>query len=281
MDDLFEPGGRLYGSVAQEQGKLAFTEKQRLRAALNAEKATVLTGEHIKVNLDSATLEAEGSTYLLPVAFVEKLRNGDRVCASPRTLLELIDGPLENKALNYSASTTPIYWLHLSQEDGSVDAWPVYGYGADYGYGYHVTPIIKDQPGWDNAEWLCRCAQCGRELPPSYYFLNTSGRLKGICKACTQTNNIVDKIFHRPMRYRNEDEQKLLVDTRHWYEALWRRNLCPRGDYAGWCIGEADIKERMRLATRHKRGSAPRRPSATSKDKLQRIYNLMAETQEK
>ena len=82
------------------------------------------------------------------------------------------------------------------------------------------------------------------------------------------------------MRYRSDEELQLLVDTRHWYEALWRRNLCPRGDYAAWCLGEADIKERMKIATKHKRGSAPRRPNVISASKLQGIYNLMKETVE-
>lgn len=289
MAELFKPGGSLWG--AKGTG-LKYTEAQRLRARLNAEKAEVLTGDLVEINLDAATLtDAEGS-YLLPVAFVEKLRMAKRQGASPQQPLELIDGPLEAKALNYNHSTEPIYWLHApgnySIEDCNgpiqqmpIDSWPVYGYGADYGMGYHVTPIIKqaELPGWKDCEWLCRCAQCGRELPPSYFFLNTSGRLKGICKACTSTNRIVDKVYHRPMRYRNEDERKLLVDTRYWYEGLWHRNLCPRGDYANWCLGEAEIQERMRLATRHKRGSAPRRPPATISAKIKEIYALMEETQ--
>ena len=280
MAELFEPGGSLWG--AKGTG-LKYTEAQRLRARLNAEKAEVLTGDLVEINLDAATLtDAEGS-YLLPVAFVEKLRMAKRQGANPQQPLELIDGPLEAKALNYNHSTEPGYWLHISSDDGHV-AYPVYGYFADYGMGYHVTPCVgrrgEELPGWKDCEWLCRCAQCGRELPPSYFFLNTSGRLKGICRGCTSTNRIVDKVYHRPMRYRNEDERKLLVDTRYWYEGLWHRNLCPRGDYADWCLGEAEIQERMRLATRHKRGSAPRRPPATISAKIKEIYALMEETQE-
>lgn len=276
MAELFKPGGSLWG--AKGTG-LKYTEAQRLRARLNAEKAEVITGDLVEINLDAATLtDAEGS-YLLPVAFVEKLRMAKRQGAVPQQPLELIDGPLEAKALNWDHDTAPIYWLHISDE-----AYPVYGYGADYGYGYHVTPLLgcrhTELPGWKDCEWLCRCAQCGRELPPSYFFMNTSGRLKGICRGCTSTNRIVDKIYHRPMRYRNEDERKLLVDTRYWYEGLWHRNLCPRGDYANWCLGEAEIQERMRLATRHKRGSAPRRPPATISAKIKEIYALMEETQD-
>lgn len=281
MAELFEPGGDLWGAKGTN---LKFTEAQRLRAKLNAEKAEVLIGDSVEVNLDSATLLAEGSTYLLPIAFVEKLRRSDRRGASPQQPLEHIDGPLEEKALNWNNDTQPGYWLHIPTDDDTQEAWPVYGYFADYGMGYHVTPLLgcrgTELPTWKNAEWLCRCAQCGRELPPSYFFMNTSGRLKGICRACTSTNNLVDKIFHKAMRYRSEEEQTLLVDTRHWYEALWRRNLCPRGDYAGWCLGEADIKERMRIATKHKRGSMPRRPNVIAASKLQMIYGLMEETQE-
>ena len=276
MRPLFEPGGQHWGAASQ---KLRMTEAQRLRAALNAEKAKAPDCSGISV--DESVLRHEGQTYLLPLDFVEAVKNGTikRVGANPQELLEHIDGPLEEKALNYDHSTSPIYWLHIPG-GGSAVAWPVYGYGADYGKGYHVTPMISGElPGWDTAEWLCRCAQCGRELPPSHFFLNTSGRLKGICRPCTSTDNIVDRIFKKPMRYRSEEESQLLVDTRHWYEALWRRNLCPRGNYANWCIGEADIQERMRLATRHKRGSAPRHPSATSPTKIHAIYDLMDDSQ--
>ena len=265
--NLFEPGGSLWGSKGTN---IKFTEAQRLRAKLNAEKAEVLTGDIVEVNLDSATLSAEGSTYLLPVNFVEKLKYGSRE-ASPRMVLEQIDGPLESVSLNWERSTEPLYWLHLQDQ-----SWPVYGYGADYGYGYHVTPITKEQPGWDDAVWLCRCAQCGRELPPSYFFMNTSGRLKGICKACTSTNNIVDRIFSKPRRYRSDDEEQLLVDTRHWYEALWKRNLAPRGKYVDHCIGEADIDARLNIAIRHRRGSTPR---GTSAAKIQEVRALIDETQ--
>lgn len=282
MAKLFEPGGSFYGTA---NNKMKFTEAQRLRATLAAKKATVLRSENLEVNIDDATLTAEGSSYLLPVDFVENLRAGKikRQSAVPQQPLEHIDGPLEDKALNWDHDTKPIYWLHVP-EQGTMVVYPVYGYAADYGMGYHVTPFLScrptEAPGWKDAEWLCRCAQCGRELPPSYFYMNTSGRLKGICKACTSTNHLVDKIFKKPMRYRSDDELQLLVDTRHWYEALWRRNLCPRGDYAGWCIGEADIKERMRIATKHKRGSAPRQPNTINPSKLKRIYALMENTQE-
>ena len=285
MAELFEPGGRLYGQAALEKGTLAITEAQRLRRQLVSEKAKVLTGESVEVNLDTATLtEVGGSTYLLPVAFVDALRTGKvmRQGARPQQLLEPIDGPLEYKALNWERDTEPIYNLHTTLKDGSKMCWPVYGYGADYGYGYHTTPLLgcrgTELPGWEDCEWLCRCAQCGRELPPSYFFLNTSGRLKATCRGCTSTNNLVDKIFHKAQRHRSEDELKLLVDTRHWYEALWRRNLCPRGDYAAHCLGAEDIKERMAHATKHRRGSAPRRPNVINPHKLQTIYNLIEET---
>ena len=112
MTSLFEPGGKLWGAASQS---LAMTEAQRLRRRLNAEKAKVLTGDNVEVNLDSATLtDAKGSTYLLPVAFVEKLRMAKRQGASPQQPLELIDGPLEAKALNWDHDTAPIYWLHIS-----------------------------------------------------------------------------------------------------------------------------------------------------------------------
>lgn len=275
METLFEPGGHLAGSKSTS---LRMTEVQRLRAVLNTEKAQVITTDTYEIK--GAALTHEGSTYLLPVAFVEKLKNEAlRLDAVPQSPLELIDGPLEEKALNYSNSTDPAYWLHIPGDHDTSVAWPVYGYAADYGKGYHVTPLVaEDLPDWSNAEWLCRCAQCGRELPPSFFFRNTSGRLKGICKACTATDRLVDKIFHRAMRYRTEEEQQLLVDTRHWYEALWLRNLCPRGDYAAWCIGEAEIQDRMRIATRHKRGSAPRRPPGTSPTKIQMVKDLIKES---
>lgn len=273
MAELFEPGGDLWGAKGTN---LKFTEAQRLRAKLNAEKAEVLIGDSVEVNLDSATLTTEGSTYLLPITFVEKLKNSHREVASPsQYVLERLDGPLEEFALNWDNTTRPIYWIHVPDQDKKV-SWPVYGYAADYGLGYHVTPILKEQPGWDDAEWLCRCAQCGRELPPNYFFMNTSGRLKGICKACTSTNNIVDRIFSKPQRYWSDDERQLLVVTRHWYEALWHRNLAPRGKYASHCIGEADIKARLNTAIRHRRGATPR---GTSAAKIQEVLSLIAETQ--
>ena len=254
---------------------LAYSEAQRLRSSLDAEKAEVLHGDNIEVNLMASTLRtAEGEVFLLPVAFTDAIREGriHRSGACPQQPLELISGPLEAKAQNWEGSTEPIYWLHVSDDTAT---YPVYGYGADYGLGYHVTPIITD-----DAEWLCRCSQCGRELPPRFYYSNTNGRCKGTCKACMSANTTVDRIFHKAMRYRTEAESQLLIDTRHWYEALWLRNLCPRGDYAEWCIGKEDIQNRMRKAIKHKRGSAPRRPQNTAAQKIHQIYSLISSSQE-
>ena len=143
MTSLFEPGGKLWGAASQS---LAMTEAQRLRRRLNAEKAKVLTGDNVEVNLDSATLtDAKGSTYLLPVAFVEKLRTGrvEKVPdARPQQLLEPIDGPLEEKALSYDHSTQPIYWMHV---DEMKEVWPVYGYAADYGYERCSETYLSEQ----------------------------------------------------------------------------------------------------------------------------------------
>ena len=302
MKNLFEPGGsgaHGQGHLGKSRRTMAYTEAQRLSAALNAEKAEVLHGDNVDINITTSTLHtSEGDVFLLPVAFTEAVKDGriHRAGASPRTVLEPLPGPLEEAAQNWEGSTEPIYWLHIAGEE----TFPVYGYGADYGLGYHATPVLPHVntthkelvhavgkhalqcdhlPDWDNAQWLCRCGQCGRELPPNYFFINTGGRLKGICRACMSTNQIVDRIFLKALRYRTDEEQQLLIDTRYWYESLWRRNLCPRGTYANYCLGEADIQVRMRAAIRHKRGSTPRRPQATSHSKIVAIKNLMEETQ--
>ena len=141
MANLFEPGGDLWG--AKGTG-LKYTEAQRLRATLNAQKAEVLHGNNVDINVTSATLSTEGSIYLLPIAFVEQLKSNAirRLDASPQRVLEPIDGPLEDKALNWDHDTSPIYWLYIPVDGDMTEAWPVYGYGADYGYGYHVTPAF-------------------------------------------------------------------------------------------------------------------------------------------
>ena len=274
---LFEPGGSLYGS---KRTSLAFTEQQRLRHRLNAEKAQAPKCDGISV--EESVLRHEGQTYLLPEDFVEAIKNGTlrRTDASPQTVLKYIDSPVEETLLQRVSTGQPRYWVHVPQHDGSTAAWPVYGYVADYGYGYATTPMIKgDPPGWDTAEWLCRCAQCGRELPPSFYFINTNGRPKGICKACTSTNQIVDKIWNKLYRYGahflSDEEFRLLDDMQLWYEALWHRNLLPRGDYCTHIIGYDAIQDRINRAIKHRRGSTPRGPSFTKHSKISEIYSLI------
>ena len=305
MEKLFEPGGsgaHGQGHLGKRRTKASYTEAQRLSAALNAEKAEVLHGDSVDINITTSSLHtAEGEVFLLPVAFTEAVKNGriSRAGASPRTVLDPLPGPLEEAAQSWEGSTDPIYWIHVSEDSGVTTAYPVYGYGSDYGKGYHITPMLPHAhtqhsdiahvvgkhslqcdhlPGWDTAEWLCRCSQCGRELPPKYFFINTSGHLKGICRACVSTNQIVDRIFHKGLRYRTDEEEQLLVNTAHWYEGLWRRNLCPRGDYAAFILGEEAIQARMNAAIRHRRGSAPRRPQATNHLKIVAINHLIDET---
>ena len=302
MEKLFEPGGsgaHKQGNVGKPRSAMIYTEAQRLRAALNAEKAEVLHGDNVDINVTTSTLHtSEGDVFLLPVAFTEAVKEGriHRANASPRTVLEPLPGPLEEAAQNWEGTTDPVYWIHI---DGG-ETYPVYGYGADYGAGYHATPILPHAhtahtelthyvgkhtlqcdhlPGWDEAQWLCKCGQCGRELPPSYFFINTGGRLKGICRACVSTNQIIDRIFHKGLRYRTDEEERLLVNTAQWYESLWRRNLCPRGDYAAFILGEDAIQARMNAALRHRRGSAARRPQVTSHSKIAAINRLIEETQ--
>lgn len=277
MPSLFEPGGNIWGSKGTD---LKVTEIQRLRAKLNAKKAQAPKCDGIDV--EESVLRHEGQTYLLPLAFTNAVKNGTlkRTGASPQTVLEYIDGPVEETLLQWESTGQPKYWVHIPNADGSTTAWPVYGYVADYGYGYVNPPMIKGElPDWDAAEWLCRCAQCGRELPPSQYFKNTNGRLKAICRGCISTNRIVDKIWNRMykygVRYLNDEELTLLDDMQLWYEGLWRRNLLPRGDYCTHIIGEQELQDRMNQTIRHRRGSAPRRPPYTAHSKITEIYSLM------
>ena len=274
---LFEPGGSIYGT---RSSTIAHTEQQRLRAHLNAAKAQAPKCDGIDV--EESVLRHEGQTYLLPEDFVVALKSGKlrRTDASPQLVLELIDSPVEETLLQRVTTGQPKYWLHVPQSDGSIAAWPVYGYVADYGYGYATTPVVTGAaPGWDTAEWLCRCAQCGRELPPSFYFINTNGRPKGICRACTSTNIIVDKIWNKMHKYGihflSDEELKLLDDMAWWYDALWHRNLLPRGDYCSHIIGEEAIQERINTAIKHRRGSTPRGPGHTKHSKISEIYALI------
>ena len=235
------------------------------------------------IDLENSVLRTEGQTWLLPLEFTEAVRTGRlRRVASPQQ----DDGSNELRWLpdnvfqELSAAASPRYWIHILEGD-KTEAWPVYGYMAEYGYRWVTPPILREDEGrdWSDAEWLCRCAQCGREMPPGYYNINTSGRIFGVCKACRNANNIIDKIFWKDLRYWSEDEMHLMETAQNWYERLWHAGLAPRGDYASHILGRDQIVDRINHTMKHRKGSTRTGPNRTTSRKIEAVQALMDQSE--
>lgn len=148
----------------------------------------------------------------------------------------------------------PGYWLHIRDKDNEHlwTAYPVYGYMLDKCRRNAVPPLLKQsetgrdlRPTWKDAEWLCRCAQCGRELPPASFNANSHHRVVGICKLCYNINKAVDTIYVKRGRYITPEERDLLGRVTELYDYQWFSGLLPRGKYAKKLIGEDNIKKRL------------------------------------
>lgn len=151
----------------------------------------------------------------------------------------------------------PGYWLHFTEGELSDRSLPVYGYMHDLGYHNAAPPeitYIRDQT-WDNCEWLCRCAQCGRELPPAAYKKAGSpgskasrNTITSICRDCSNTNATAVKIYKLPFTRRSMEQQTFLDQYCEMIDVLWARGLTPRGAVARDRIGEDKLKKRIGAA---------------------------------
>ena len=151
----------------------------------------------------------------------------------------------------------PGYWLHFTEGELSDRSLPVYGYMHDLGYHNAAPPeitYIRDQT-WDNCEWLCRCAQCGRELPPAAFKKAGSpgskcsrNTITSICRDCFNTNAMALKVYKRPFTQRSMEQQNFLDQYCDMISILWDRGLTPRGAIARDLIGEDKLKKRIGAA---------------------------------
>lgn len=151
----------------------------------------------------------------------------------------------------------PGYWLHFTEGELSDRSLPVYGYMHDLGYHNAAPPEIDDvqDQTWDNCEWLCRCAQCGRELPPAAYRKAGSpgskasrNTITSICRDCSNTNLTAVKIYRLPFTQRSMEQQTFLDQYCEMIDVLWARGLTPRGAVARDRIGEDKLKKRIGAA---------------------------------
>ena len=185
------------------------------------------------------------------------------------------------KQLKNKPQGEPGYWVHLLDEDGTWRTYAVFGYMGDHGYRSLQSPevpMVEDpedldgngQPtkkyailNWKNANWLHRCAQCGRELPAVYYHLSSTGHCVPICKGCQRVNRVATELMDVATRYWNIQELRYMAHLADLHRTQWRSNLAPRGPYAEQILGRANVKDRI-YATRYRK-QKPEDPSSTSK----------------
>lgn len=220
---------------------------------------------NVEVHMDAKVphvVDEQGYKWLVPTDIAESmlrsraqedirtyddLKYDDAVWASDFQQYELIDDKKREQeraqGLEPIIEGQPGYWAHW-KVDGVMHSLPVYGYMADRGRRQASPPALElDEdgkvicPDWDNAEYLFRCAQCGRELPPLHFPLNARRRPKTVCKGCISINRTADALYSQPPRYWRDIDQDFMAQMRLLYIKWWCSGLSPRGDYARHLIG--------------------------------------------
>lgn len=278
---LFEEGE--FHTPKPARSRTKYTKKaadnRRQILAQEAIKDNIPDLGHITVDTDTSTVtDVDGSKWLMPTDLMEAYKKHqvarvwyeDRICEGGAVTLEdalekygnevwvkelLPEDVAPEDALLLPVDDGKPGYVTYIQINGAMREYKVYGYLADLGRSAAATPVLANtadalELDWEHTDWLCRCAQCGRELPPNHYIVNTNGRLHAICKGCNVVNLLVDELYTVPRKYWRQEECRMMERTALLYEAEWSRHLCPRGEFAKWLLGTDNIKLRM-TATRH------------------------------
>ena len=224
--------------LSEKAKKIAYSKIQKMNAKSPRRSGPVISEQDIKVDLEHSVVTVGKETWLIPadIAKIMRDKSEDALDLLPQSDLEDLE-PIP--------TGEPGYWVTVYMTDGSSKHLPVYGYMADLGRSAAGSPRITDEWYWDNTEWLCRCAQCGRELPPMYFFVNTSGHPVGICKACTSINKVTARVMQYPRKYWRPDEEALMERMAYLHQVQWRRGLSPRGEYAEHLLGKGEVQYRI------------------------------------
>lgn len=144
------------------------------------------------------------------------------------------------------------YWVTLLEGDHKGRSIPVYGYMLDTGRCNAMPPDITREEAqdltWDNTEWLCRCAQCGRELLPKDFAIDKDGRLSMRCHGCTAMNKTADAMLGK-VRYLTVEQLNFLDKYDLLIMNQWRRWLLPDSKRARMLLGDSEIRSRIRKGT--------------------------------
>lgn len=194
-------------------------------------------------------------------------------------LPEMLPDPTTLSDVKHIVVGQPGYWLRFTRGPRSHEAVPVYGYMLDMGRGYAVPPsnAAWRDLGWDDCEYMLRCAACGRELPPSMfkyiysrdgglldvvpeartatqYQKHSNHRRKSIhCRACLDARQRAEVILrHKTLGMQvTLDEEEYLHDYKVLIVLQWRKGLMPQGDLAKLVIGDKRLRKRAHQALRH------------------------------
>lgn len=282
FEPLFEPSK----TTASKDG-LAFTYLEQLNTLAPRRvipKVSEETLSKIKVRPSQHYVEdADGNRFLLPTDIAEEMQRygikrrrgrsytGRLDLRDPENLMLYTDDAWvknvlpddclpESEYLEYIDNGKPGYYTYMEMTDGSTRRYSVYGYMADHNRLAAAPPLVPtDDLGrfcmleWDNTEWLHRCAQCGRELPPIHYIIQKE-RPVSICKSCMSINRMADKINTMPRHLWLPKDEEFMTEITEFYKWSWRARLSPRGSYAEHVIGQKEIRDRI-VSTRFRKMS--------------------------
>lgn len=262
-EPLFVPGD---SSDAPQTSKHGLHVHQQVLDRRNAPRNTCAYNpalDNIVVDASKGYVYEGNKRWIMPADIAKLLSDGaveripeyvdpDHTSAKDFTELEALFA-----TRNIIPMGRPGYWLHFTEGELSDRSLPVYGYMHDLGYHNAAPPEIDDvrDQTWDNCEWLCRCAQCGRELPPAAYKKAGSpgskasrNTITSICRDCFNTNATAVKIYRLPFTQRTMEQQTFLDQYCEMIDVLWDRGLTPRGAVARDRIGEDKLKKRIGAA---------------------------------
>lgn len=144
------------------------------------------------------------------------------------------------------------YWVTLLDGDRKGCSIPVYGYMLDTGRCNAMPPTITREEAqeitWSNAEWLCRCAQCGRELLPKDFAIDGNGRISMRCHGCTAMNKTADAMLGK-IRFLTVEQLEFLDKYDLLVLNQWRRWLLPDSKRIRVLLGDSEIRSRIRKGT--------------------------------